>query len=202
MDHLCFRIEPFDRSTHRKQAFAARHCDWRNRRALRRGRHRFVGLFQRSRGQSNRAERPVEDARVALTLGRCRWSASVATSKTNRVRAFAFVWEENGNAYALGDSGRVLCCLRDGGGTGLRAEVGRHAAHLPSRQSAERLDPRGIHHLGEPAVHGGVQQPRRVRSEREGEQPRPHRARPGRELVLQPDQHAAHLQAAPGREVA
>ena len=84
----------------------------------------------------------------------------------------------------------------------LRPEAGRHAAHLPSRQSAERLDPRGIDDLGEPAVHGGVQQPRLVRSEGEGEQPRPYRAGAGRELVLQSRPDAAHLQAAPGREVA
>ena len=74
--------------------------------------------------------------------------------------------------------------------------------HLPSRQPAQRLDPRGSDDLGQPAVHGGVQQSRDVRSQGEGQQPRPDRARPGRELVVERRQDQAHLQAAPGREVA
>ena len=60
MDHLCFRIEPFDRAAIEHAAFAARHCVGRNRPALRRGRQRAVGLFQRSRGQSNRIEGAVD----------------------------------------------------------------------------------------------------------------------------------------------
>ena len=55
-----------------------------------------------------------------------------------------------------GDGGHLLC-----GRPGTGAEAGRHAAHLPSRQPAQRLDPRGGHHLHGAALHGHLQQPGR-----------------------------------------
>ena len=52
-------------------------------------------------------------------------------------------------------------CGHRPGAAGAGAEAGRHAAHLSSRQPAQRLDPRGGHHLDGAAVHGRLQQPGR-----------------------------------------
>src|SRR6476660_1438376 len=91
---------------------------------------------------------------------------------------------------------------RIGAVRGARAEVGLHAAQLPPRQPAERLDPRRGHDLDRHALHGRVQQPGALRPGEEAEQRCDYRARPRRKLVVGRYAHQAHLQAAPGGEVA
>ena len=74
---------------------------------------------------------------------------------------------------------------------------------LPSRQPAQRLDPRGGDDLDRScrswrcSTTSWCSIPRRS-----SQQPRQDRARPGRELGVERRRDQAHLQAAPGREVA
>src|SRR6516162_5875867 len=56
---------------------------------------------------------------------------------------------------------------RHGAGT----ETGRDPESVAPGQSGQHVDPRGRNDLDRRADHGGVQQPRRVRPEREAEQP-------------------------------
>ena len=56
MDHLCFRIEPFDRDAIVTRLAPLRDIGRRNGRALRCGRHRTLGLFPRSGRQPDRTQ--------------------------------------------------------------------------------------------------------------------------------------------------
>ena len=87
-------------------------------------------------------------------------------------------------------------------GAGVGAEGRRHAAGHPSRQPAQRLDPRGGDDLDRHALHVGLQQPGGVRSPVQAERARPHRARPRDRMGVERRRHQAHLQAARRREVA
>ena len=95
---------------------------------------------------------------------------------------------------------RVLVAVPWRRGTG--AEARRRAAPVPSRQSAEHLDPRGVQPLHRRALHAGVQQPRHLRPVGAAEQRQVDRARPRRIVELERGQDRAHLQAAPRREMA
>ena len=83
-----------------------------------------------------------------------------------------------------------------------RAEERRHPEDVLRGQSAQHLDPRRGDDLDRRALHGPLQQPRRLRSADAAEQPRDDPARPGRELGVERRRQEAHLQAASACQVA
>ena len=78
----------------------------------------------------------------------------------------------------------------------------RGTPHLSSRQSDQRLDPRGDQRLDRRAVHADLQQPRHVRSGGGTEHRRVDHSRPCRILVVERRQDRAVPHPAPQREVA
>ena len=79
---------------------------------------------------------------------------------------------------------------------------GGHAAHLQQHQPAERVAPRGHDDRRRHAVHGGLQQPRALRSHQAAQQLRHDHPGAGDELGMGRDENEAHLQAPLRRHVA